>query len=58
MLLGIVVATYWSIYVAAPILLWLRLKPDSFVPREETAAAAAAAAGPKGQRKVDFKDMP
>ncbi|MEZ0244088.1 MAG: protein translocase subunit SecF [Sphingomonas sp.] len=56
MLLGIVVGTFSSIYVAAPILLWLRLKPDSFVPREEIAAAAAAAGG-KG-RTVDFKDMP
>jgi preprotein translocase subunit SecF len=34
MLLGIVVGTFSSIYVAAPILLWLRLKPDSFVPKE------------------------
>ena len=53
MLLGIVVGTFSSIYVAAPILLWLRLKPDSFVPREETAAATAAKGG-----RVDFKDMP
>jgi len=36
MLLGIVVGTFSSIYVAAPILLWLRLKPDSFVPKEPT----------------------
>jgi len=51
MLLGIVVGTFSSIYVAAPILLWLRLKPDSFVPREETGPPA------KGER-VSFKDMP
>ena len=53
MLLGIVVGTFSSIYVAAPILLWLGLKPDSFVPREEAAAANAAKGG-----RVDFKDMP
>jgi preprotein translocase subunit SecF len=53
MLLGIAVGTFSSIYVAAPILLWLRLKPDSFVPKEEVAAAAG-----KAGSAVDFKDMP
>lgn len=33
-LLGIVVGTYSSIYMAAPILLWLKVTPDSFVPQE------------------------
>jgi preprotein translocase subunit SecF len=31
MLLGIVIGTFSSVYVSAAILLWLRLKPDSFV---------------------------
>lgn len=53
MLLGIVIGTFSSVYVSAAILLWLRLKPDSFLPKE--------AAGPKGAERtgpVDFKDMP
>lgn len=53
MLLGIVVGTFSSIYVAAPILLWLRLKPDSFVPKEESAAANRAE-----RAAPDFKAMP
>lgn len=53
MLLGIVIGTFSSVYVSAAILLWLRLKPDSFLPKEAT--------GPKGAERaetVDFKDMP
>ena len=34
---GIFVGTYSSIYMAAPILIWLRVKSDSFVPREDEA---------------------
>lgn len=34
---GIFVGTYSSIYMAAPILIWLRVKADSFVPRESDA---------------------
>lgn len=34
MLLGIVIGTFSSVYVSAAILLWLRLKPDSFLPAE------------------------
>ncbi len=34
MLLGIVIGTFSSVYVSAAILLWLRLKPDSFVTRD------------------------
>jgi preprotein translocase subunit SecF len=33
MLLGIFIGTYSSIYMAAPLLVWLRVGPDSFVPR-------------------------
>lgn len=53
MLLGIVIGTFSSVYVSAAILLWLRLKPDSFLPKEAT--------GLKGAERtdsVDFKDMP
>ncbi|MBN8501178.1 MAG: protein translocase subunit SecF [Sphingomonadales bacterium] len=32
--LGIFVGTYSSIYMSAPILIWLKVKPDSFVPNE------------------------
>lgn len=32
MLLGIVIGTFSSIYVSAPILIWLNVGPDSFVP--------------------------
>ncbi|WP_221792363.1 protein translocase subunit SecF [Aquisediminimonas sediminicola] len=35
MLLGIVVGTFSSAYVAAPILVWLKVGPDSFIPPEE-----------------------
>lgn len=47
MLLGIVVGTFSSVYVAAPILLWLRLRPDSFLPKKAaTAHAGAERVGP------------
>ena len=32
--LGIFVGTYSSIYMAAPILIWLKVTPKSFVPTE------------------------
>jgi len=32
--LGIFVGTYSSIYMAAPILIWLKVSTDSFVPKE------------------------
>lgn len=35
MLLGIVVGTFSSVYIAAPILIWAKVGPDSFVPKEE-----------------------
>lgn len=40
MLLGIVIGTFSSVYVSAAILLWLKLRPDSFLPK--------AHSGPKG----------
>lgn len=34
MLFGIFVGTYSSVYIASPILIWLRVGPDSFIPAE------------------------
>jgi preprotein translocase subunit SecF len=34
MLLGIIVGTYSSTYIAAPILIWMKVGPDSFLPKE------------------------
>jgi preprotein translocase subunit SecF len=39
--LGTVIGTYSSIYISAPILVWLGTKPDSFVRPEEASAAPA-----------------
>ena len=41
MLLGIFIGTYSSIYMSAPILVWLKVGPDSFVPRTSAASAGA-----------------
>jgi preprotein translocase subunit SecF len=53
MLLGIVIGTFSSVYVSAAILLWLRLRPDSFLPKDEVKPKAL-----EGAERVDFKDMP
>ncbi len=34
MTFGVVIGTYSSVYMAAPILIWLKVGPDSFVPEE------------------------
>jgi preprotein translocase subunit SecF len=52
MLLGIVIGTFSSVYVSAAILLWLRLKPDSFV---QKAAAGSAA---DGAERVGPRELP
>ncbi len=39
MLLGIFIGTYSSIYMSAPILVWLKVGPDSFVPLDEEGKA-------------------
>jgi len=44
MLLGIVVGTFSSIYVSAPILIWLGVGPDSFVPGDSV--------GPEGAERI------
>ena len=48
MLLGIFVGTYSSMYMSAPILVWLKVGPDSFVPR--------TTAGMDGGERVERKD--
>lgn len=45
MLLGIFIGTYSSIYMAAPILVWLRVGPHSFVPKEALVARGAERMG-------------
>jgi preprotein translocase subunit SecF len=48
MLLGIVIGTFSSVYVSAAILLWLRLKPDSFVTQAEGVKGAERVAPREG----------
>lgn len=43
LILGIVVCTYSSIYAAAPMLIWLKVNPSSFVPTEGDKGEAASA---------------
>ena len=42
--LGIFVGTYSSIYISAPVLVWLGVKPDSFLRTEDEEKAAGPAA--------------
>jgi preprotein translocase subunit SecF len=44
-LLGTFIGTYSSIYISAPILVWLGVKPDSFLRVDENVATAKAADG-------------
>jgi preprotein translocase subunit SecF len=44
--LGIFVGTYSSIYISAPILVWLGVKPDSFLKTDEPVPGERRAAGP------------
>jgi preprotein translocase subunit SecF len=39
--LGVVIGTYSSIYISAPVLVWLGIQPDSFLKTEEKEAAEA-----------------
>ena len=41
--LGVVIGTYSSIYISSPVLVWLGVKPDSFLKAEEKDSAGAAA---------------
>ncbi|MFZ5747035.1 MAG: protein translocase subunit SecF [Pseudomonadota bacterium] len=49
MLLGIVIGTYSSIYIANPILIWAKVGTHSFIPK---------AAGPEGAERVKAKELP
>jgi len=42
--LGVLIGTYSSIYISAPVLVWLGIKPDSFLKPEEKEAAQAETA--------------
>lgn len=44
-LLGTIIGTYSSIYISAPILVWLGIKPDSFVRSDETAPTSRRSDG-------------
>jgi len=41
--LGVLIGTYSSIYISAPVLVWLGVKPDSFLKADEEKAAEAEA---------------
>ena len=41
--LGVVIGTYSSIYISAPVLVWLGVKPDSFLKTDEEKAVGPAA---------------
>jgi len=47
MLLGVFVGTYSSVYIASPVLIWLGVGPDTFVPDTE---------GPGGGERVEHKE--
>jgi preprotein translocase subunit SecF len=48
MLLGIVIGTFSSIYISAPVLIWLNVKSDSFVPAEAGTGSAERIARSEG----------
>ena len=39
--LGVLIGTYSSIYISAPVLVWLKVTGDSFIPADEKAPAGA-----------------
>ncbi|WP_109354171.1 protein translocase subunit SecF [Sphingorhabdus sp. EL138] len=47
MFLGVFIGTYSSVYMAAPILIWLKVGPDSFVPPEAAGGQAEKIGGPE-----------
>jgi preprotein translocase subunit SecF len=42
MLLGIVIGTFSSVYIAAPILVWANVSPNSFVPDDAVSKSTKA----------------
>jgi preprotein translocase subunit SecF len=51
MLLGIVIGTFSSIYISAPMLIWLNVKSDSFVPMETSTGSGERATHSEGYVK-------
>ena len=47
MFFGVFVGTYSSVYMAAPILIWLKVGPDTFVPAESANDKAEKMSGPE-----------
>jgi len=47
MFFGVFVGTYSSVYMAAPILIWLKVGPDTFVPAEQANDKAEKLGGPE-----------
>ncbi|WP_417621342.1 protein translocase subunit SecF [Parasphingorhabdus sp.] len=47
MFFGVFVGTYSSVYMAAPILIWLKVGPDTFVPAESGNEKAEITGGPE-----------
>ncbi len=47
MLFGVVVGTYSSVYMASPVLIWLKVGPDSFIPAESSNDKAEKIGGPE-----------
>lgn len=45
MFLGVFIGTYSSVYMAAPILIWLKVGPDSFVPAEDPSSKTKKTGG-------------
>ncbi len=47
MLLGIFIGTYSSVYMAAPLLVWMKVGPDSFTARDTDGPGGAERTGPR-----------
>ncbi|WP_074206455.1 protein translocase subunit SecF [Parasphingorhabdus marina] len=47
MFLGVLIGTYSSVYMAAPILIWLKVGPDSFIPADADNGKAEKLGGPE-----------
>ncbi|MEO9468824.1 protein translocase subunit SecF [Parasphingorhabdus sp.] len=47
MFLGVFIGTYSSVYMAAPVLIWLKVGPDSFIPAEDSGNKTEKVGGPE-----------
>lgn len=52
MLLGIVVGTYSSIFLAAPVLIWLKVGPHTFLPSDSKSSDSKSGDSKTGERKA------